>query len=123
MDIPRETVEIESKGHKIVAYTYITAPEARTAKMALFKGVEMETPEPGYQAARPKIPLENALSYERAQLAVCLVRVDDKSPFDVLDTLPADDYEEIVRDIRAKLPRIFLVNPTTPATPSPSSTN
>jgi hypothetical protein len=118
----RETVTFESNGRTIIAYTFITAAEARDAKNALFKGVTIAAPEPGVPAARPTIPVENALAFERAQFEKCVVSVDGKPAFDVLDNLPSDEYEAILADIRANLPKVFLVKPKMPDTPSQSST-
>lgn len=118
----RETITFDSNGHTIVAYPFITNPEAAEAKKALFAGVMMEVPDPGMIAEKPQIPMANSMAYQRAQLEKCLVTVDGLPPFEVLDVIPSDEYDAITADIRTNLPKIFLVKAKTPDTPSQSST-
>src|SRR5690242_16881387 len=95
----RETVTFDSGTHTVVAYTFITAGEARVAKEALFRGVDMEADPSGIQA-RPKIPLANTIAYERAQIDRCLVTIDGKPAVEVLDNLPSDEYDTLIADVR-----------------------
>jgi len=119
----RETTEFESSGHKIVAYTFITAAEARDAKRALFDGITVEAPDVGMPTTKPKIPLSNTESYMHAQLMACVFTVDGKPAAQVIEQLPSDEYDALVTDCRDHLPRVFLVKAKTLDTHSPSSTN
>jgi hypothetical protein len=120
----RETKEIVSGTHTIVAYTFITPPEAEELQKLLFAGVSVEAPEAGQIAERPRIPMQNAAAYDSAVMRKIIVSVDGNTdPFAVINEMPNDEYVPIVAAVKEALPRIFLTKGKKLDTPSSSSTS
>jgi len=86
-----------SGGHTVVIKAYLTGKENNELKAALFKGVgAVEAGE------KPKMPLENAIGYERKQIESLVVSFDGstEAPVDALENLPSGEYDDAVKQIK-----------------------
>jgi hypothetical protein len=120
----RATVEFDSGEHKVVAYTYFTSQEADTLEKVMVSGILVDTPDhPGQAVAKPKVPAENLIAYQRARVRAGLKTIDGSAGAAAFDDMPSDEAQQLVADLQKAAPRLFLAKKRTQDTPSPSSTN